>query len=503
MLFNSLQFIFGYLPATIILFYFFASFSKEYAIAFVALASIAFYAFWSPLFTLLLLFSIVINYTGGVLLCKFQQSNLRKFIFTSFVVLDLGILFYYKYIGFFFFNWNWIFGTTFSIQELILPLGISFFTFTQLAFLVDVYKGEAKEYNFIHYVLFVTYFPHLIAGPILHHQQMMPQFADKNACRLDITNLTSGIVLFVIGLSKKVLLADSLGAIATPLFDSPVCAPEFFTAWKMSLSYSLQLYFDFSGYSDMAVALALMMGISLPINFNSPYKAKNIVDFWRRWHISLSQFLLHYLYIPLGGNRNGPIMRYRNLLITMVLGGLWHGASWNFAIWGGLHGLYLIINHLFRLLKFPSWMKNIKGMSYLSWLLTFLCVVIAWVFFRTQDFAKAMDILKGMFFFNGADILSESGRGLFSKTIIIYFLIATVMPNSMAILRKVRWLITQPFPNIVLQTNGAYFGPFNQLVATPFFYTLCFHFLGFSIAALAGVSILYINRITYFIYSQF
>jgi alginate O-acetyltransferase complex protein AlgI len=503
MLFNSLEFIFCYLPITIVLYYLCAYFSKSYAVTFLSLASMVFYAIWSPIFTLLLLFSITANYTGAFILCKFHQPNLRKYIFLVFLLFNFGLLFYYKYLGFFFFNCNWLFGTTFSITEIFLPLGISFFTFTQLAFLVDVYKGEAKEYNFIHYVLFVTYFPHLIAGPILHHQQMMPQFADKKIYVFNINNLTSGTVLFVIGLSKKVLLADKLGFIAGPIFDSPVNIPEFFTAWKASLSYSLQLYFDFSGYSDMAVALALMMGVSLPINFNSPYKAKSIIDFWRRWHISLSQFLLHYLYIPLGGNKKGPIMRYRNLFITMVLGGLWHGASWNFAIWGGLHGAYLIFNHSFRLLRFPPWMKNIKGMAYLGWLLTFLCVVIAWVFFRASDFAKAMDILKGMFFLNGVDLTPESIRAFFSIKLVIALLIVTLMPNSMTLLDKIRWMVTQPFPNVVLPMRRAYFGTLTQLITTPTFPILYTHILGFSIAFLAALSIFHLNQITYFIYSQF
>jgi alginate O-acetyltransferase complex protein AlgI len=501
MVFNSIEFILLYVPITLALLYLLASFSQNSAISFLAFSSMVFYASWSPLYTFLLLFSIIVNYTGGLLLSRIKQQSTKKSVFFCFITFDLGLLFYYKYIGFFLSNVNSVFGTTLPVLDIILPVGISFFTFTQLAFLVDVYKGYAKEYNFIHYVLFVTYFPHLVAGPILHHQQMMPQFSDKKTLKFDINNLVQGIVLFVIGLSKKVLIADKLGGISESVFDNTTkIIPNFFTAWKGSIAYTLQLYFDFSGYSDMAVALALMMGISLPLNFYSPYKARNIIEFWRRWHISLSQFLLHYLYIPLGGNRKGSFRKYCNLFSTMLLGGLWHGASWNFVIWGGLHGVYLIINHFFRMLKFPLWLQNIKGMSYLAWLLTFLCVVVAWVFFRASDLHSALSIIKGMFLLHGVGFSSDSVKEMI--TLLVPLMIALLMPNSMELLEK--------FNTLNENVNHAITSPslipiklFSRLISIPHFYTLSVYGLGIGLGILACINILYLNKISYFIYSQF
>lgn len=503
MIFNSLEFIFLYLPITLIGFYLLGSYSKDYAVGFLSLASIVFYATWSPIFTLLLIFSIIVNYTGGLVLCRVHKSNLRKVFFLGFVIFDLGLLFYYKYIEFFLCNFNLVFGTELPVLQVMLPIGISFFTFTQLAFLVDVYKGHAKEYNFVHYILFVTYFPHLVAGPILHHAQMMPQFSNKKTYVFDANNLAIGIFLFIIGLSKKVLLADRLGAIATPLFDSAEkISPEFFTAWEANLAYSLQLYFDFSGYSDMAVALALMMGITLPINFNSPYKAKSIIDFWRRWHISLSQFLLHYLYIPLGGNKHGSLRRHQNLLVTMILGGLWHGASWNFVIWGGLHGFYLIVNHCFRSLPFPVWTQKIKGISFLKWILTFICILIAWVFFRSPSVERALDILKGMFFLHGVNLKPYS-EIIFSKIIIISLLIATLMPNSMQLIEKFKNFINGVPQVIDLPNDSVFFGGINRLMMKPYAYALCIYGLGIGLAILAFLNIIRLNSVSYFIYFQF
>jgi alginate O-acetyltransferase complex protein AlgI len=287
-------------------------------------------------------------------------------------------------------------------------VGISFFTFTQIAFLVDAYRGLVREYNFVHYCMFVTYFPHLIAGPILHHKEMMPQFAKRETYTINYDHLAAGISLFVFGLAKKLLLADNLSIYATPVFDAAAQGETitFLEAWGGALSYSLQIYFDFSGYTDMAIGLSRMFGVNLPINFYSPYKARSIIEFWRCWHMTLSRFLRDYLYIPLGGNQKGKTRRYINLLVTMLLGGLWHGANWTFLAWGGLHGTYLIINHAWKGLREKLGYRNITSPVYsvACRLTTFLAVVIAWVFFRADSFSAASEIIAGMFFYNGLSI---------------------------------------------------------------------------------------------------
>ncbi|MFH2135460.1 MAG: MBOAT family O-acyltransferase, partial [Pseudomonadota bacterium] len=330
-----------------------------------------------------------------------RKTQLLTFAITA----NLLLLAYYKYANFCLSSVNDLAGSSLSLGEIILPLGISFFTFTQIAFLVDTWQGKVKEYNFVHYVLFVTYFPHLIAGPVLHHKDMMPQFAHASTYRINWDNVATGLLLFTLGLCKKVLLADSLAPYATAIFDgaqhglSTGILPTIYEAWSGALAYTLQIYFDFSGYTDMALGIALMFNIRLPINFNSPYKATSIIDFWRRWHITLSTFLRDYLYIPLGGNRKGKMRRYGNLLATMLLGGLWHGAGWTFVVWGALHGVYLTINHLWRELVSerylrwaPGWLSTLTGGT-----LTFIAVVAAWVVFRADNMPQAMVMLNAMF----------------------------------------------------------------------------------------------------------
>ncbi|MDN5089969.1 MBOAT family O-acyltransferase, partial [Aliarcobacter butzleri] len=305
---------------------------------------------------------------------------------------NLGLLGYFKYTDFFLDNFNGIFGTNIPLPHIILPLGISFFTFTQIAFLVDAYKQEAKEYSLINYMLFVTYFPHLLAGPILHHKEMMPQFASKYNWVKNYRNIALGLFIFSIGLFKKVVIADTFAIWANAGFDTATTL-NLIEAWATSLSYTFQLYFDFSGYTDMAIGISLMFNIKLPINFNSPYKALSIQDFWRRWHMTLSRFLRDYLYIPLGGNRKGNIRTYVNLITTFLLGGLWHGAGWTFIIWGLLHGIALAIHRLWQSLGFR--MNKI-----LAWFITFNFINITWIFFRAKDFESAMKVLGSMFSFD-------------------------------------------------------------------------------------------------------
>ena len=315
---------------------------------------------------------------------------------------DLLVLAYYKYADF-------LIGQLFHLPGgswttgIILPLGISFFTFTQIAFLVDVSRGIAAEYNPVHYTLFVTYFPHLIAGPVLHHKEMMPQFSRAEIYVPRAENFSVGLTIFFIGLFKKIALADGCAILVGAVFDGPTAATRtFFTAWAGALAYTFQIYFDFSGYSDMAVGLSKLFGVVLPLNFNSPYKAENIIEFWRRWHMTLSRFLRDYLYIPLGGGRRGIFRRYLNLMATMLLGGLWHGASWTFIVWGGAHGFFLVLNHAWRAWRGDSagpWPAVERAAGRLA---TFLAVTTAWVLFRAKTFEKALMVLRGMAGINGA-----------------------------------------------------------------------------------------------------
>jgi alginate O-acetyltransferase complex protein AlgI len=303
------------------------------------------------------------------------------------------LLGYYKYTDFFISNLNALAGWNLALQKIVLPLGISFFTFTQIAYLVDAYKGTAREYDFLNYSLFVTFFPHLLAGPIIHHKEMMPQFASRWNKVLNYKNLSLGLFLLIIGLFKKVIIADELLPVASAGFDA-TRSLTLIEAWVTSVSYTFQLYFDFSAYTDMALGTALLFNIKLPINFNSPYKALDIADFWRRWHITLSRFLRDYIYIPLGGNRKGRLRTYLNLMATFLVGGLWHGAGWTFVFWGFLHGAGTAIHRFWS-------SHNLRVPKVLAWLLTFNFVNIAWVFFRAKTWADAMKVLRGMAGLNG------------------------------------------------------------------------------------------------------
>ncbi|WP_446811807.1 MBOAT family O-acyltransferase [Methylomonas sp. 2BW1-5-20] len=425
MLFNSYTFILVFLPVTLLVFFTLGRHAgRRVAISWMVAASLFFYGWWNPAYLGLIVASILFNYSiGTVLGDERRQASTRHHTFVFAVVVNLAVLGYYKYANFFLENLNAVLEVGYVHTDIILPLGISFFTFTQIAFLVDAYRGEAREYNFLHYALFVTYFPHLIAGPVLHHKEMMPQFGQKSIFHFDALNFSAGLSYFVLGLFKKVIVADSISSLGSPIFAAAAKGQPILTldAWGGALSYTFQLYFDFSGYSDMAIGLALMMGVRLPLNFNSPYKAVNIIDFWRRWHMTLSRFLRDYLYISLGGNKKGPVRRYANLLITMLLGGLWHGAGWTFIIWGALHGAYLIINHgwhAFRRQLGHDLNSSSRLGRGLSKILTFLAVLVGWVFFRANDVASAHRILKSLLSSSDfrlspfyADIVMQSSLG--------------------------------------------------------------------------------------------
>lgn len=420
MLFNSYIFIFVFFPIVFFGFFRIGKYSHALASLWLAASSFFFYGWWDIRFVGLLLGSIVFNYGAGYLIghgIARQSFSQSKILLAMSISINLILLGYFKYANFFIDNLNHFSGTALPIGQIILPLGISFFTFTQIAFLVDTFQGKVKEFNFVHYTLFVTYFPHLIAGPVLHHKEMMPQFAKRSVCHLNWDNVAVGLTIFVLGLAKKVLIADSLADFSTPIFSAVAAGgqPMLFEAWIGALAYTLQLYFDFSAYSDMAIGLSLMFNVRLPMNFNSPYKSTSIIEFWRRWHMTLSRFLRDYLYIPLGGSRNGKAQRYLNLMITMLLGGLWHGAGWTFVIWGGLHGFYLMVNHAWRSFKENmGWNNGGKLASLGAGGLTFLAVVVGWVFFRADSFTAALSMLHGMAGMNGVS-LPASLSGKFSE----------------------------------------------------------------------------------------
>lgn len=393
MVFSSPEFILLFLP--IAFFGYFYLNRMRFVIAgkaWLVVLSLFFYTYWNIAYLPLLLASIAFNFAAGAVIAPNLKSNRpqvsRRIILIGSLSANLALLGYFKYANFLVDNVNAAFNWNYILPEIILPLGISFFTFTQMAYLVDSYQGKAKEYNFINYVLFVTFFPHLIAGPILHHHEMMSQFESRWTLAVRYRHIVMGLFIFSIGLFKKVIIADTFSIWANAGFDSKTPL-DFFHAWGTSLSYTFQLYFDFSGYCDMAIGAALLFNIYLPINFNSPYKALDIQDFWRRWHITLSRYLRDYLYIPLGGNRGSTAHTYCNLMATFVLGGLWHGASWMFVIWGVLHGVALVVHRAWSDLGF-------KMPKYLAWFLLFIFINTTWVFFRASTLEQALNILKGM-----------------------------------------------------------------------------------------------------------
>jgi alginate O-acetyltransferase complex protein AlgI len=400
MLFTTAQFVFVYLPLTCAVFFLLGRFSTYWAAASLFIASVVFYSVSSLPFTALLLASIALNFWIGSRIHAAGSPRAARVWLTIGIVVDMLALAYFKYAGFLSSNLELAMGQDLGFEAPPLPVGISFFTFTQIAYLVDTYKGHVTEYRPAHYGLFVTFFPHLVAGPVLHHAQMMPQFQDDATYRASMRNMSAGLLIFVIGLFKKIVIADGISPYADASFDAAAAGQSLtlLEGWMGALAYTFQLYFDFSGYSDMAIGLSRMFNIQLPFNFNSPYKSLNISDFWRRWHISLSTFLRDYLYIPLGGNRRGKFRRYGNLFVTMLLGGLWHGASWTFVFWGALHGAYLMVQHAFSALNFtrPKHVIAVAAGRSGAWLLTFVAVVVAWVFFRATSFGAAQEVLRSM-----------------------------------------------------------------------------------------------------------
>lgn len=454
MLFNSYEYIFLFLPVSLAVYFLLSRLaSATLAKSWLVLSSMFFYSWWNIAYLPLILVSILVNFAVGSALTRPPTRALSpKAILIAGIAFNLILLGYFKYTDFFIYNINLALGSALPLLHIVLPLGISFFTFTQIAYLVDAYRSQAKEYQLVNYALFVTFFPHLLAGPILHHKEMMPQFESERNKTVNYENMAKGLFLFVLGLFKKVIIADSLAKAATFGFDT-AASLSIIEAWVTSLSYTLQLYFDFSGYTDMAIGSALMFNIRLPINFNSPYKSRSIQEFWRRWHITLSRFLREYIYIPLGGSRAGEIHTYTNILVTFLLGGLWHGAGWTFVFWGFLHGAALVVQRL--------WGKtNLRLPRFMAWFVTFNFVNIAWVFFRAENWEDAVKVLRGMFGLTGMVLPASLGEQLgylgkygvefasladrfqdipqAAAMVLLFFLLAVLFRNSMEMMERFR-----------------------------------------------------------------
>lgn len=392
MIFSSPKFILLFLPIAFLGYFYLNKIRLVLAgKAWLVAVSLFFYAYWNIAYLPLLVGSILFNFAVGSALAPNPSKPprfSRRFVLAGGIIGNLGLLGYFKYADFLIDNINAAFDIGFISPHLLLPLGISFFTFTQIAYLVDSYRGEAREYDFLNYALFVTFFPHLIAGPILHHGEMMSQFKSRWTLVMRYRHIALGLFIFSIGLFKKVVIADTFAVWANAGFEGGETL-DFFSAWATSLSYTFQLYFDFSGYCDMAIGSALLFNIWMPINFNSPYQALDIQDFWRRWHMTLSRYLRDYLYIPLGGNRCSTPRVYLNLMATFILGGLWHGASWMFVLWGAFHGAALVAHRVWS----GFGLRMPKAMA---WLLTFNFINLTWIFFRADTLESALRIIRGM-----------------------------------------------------------------------------------------------------------
>ena len=462
MLFNSYPFVFVFLPLLLLGYWLLARAGIKQAIPFFLIAaSLSFYGWWNWKYLFLFGFSILFNYALGPSLAPSAATEASdaskrhltrqaqptprqrsggeysgKTVRLAFAVaVNLGLLGYFKYRNFFIDNLNTVTGSDWALAPLVLPLAISFHTFQQIAYLVDCYRRKVEQPPLLSYALFVLFFPQLVAGPIVHHYQLLPQLRDKRIYTFDYGSLATGLCFFIFGLAKKLLIADPLSFISDPIFDGAIIHhPALAQTWIGLCAYTLAIYFDFSGYSDMAVGLARMFGIRLPYNFASPYKATSIVDFWRRWHITLSNWLRDYLYIPLGGNRHGKARRYANLIITMLLGGLWHGAAWTFVLWGLLHGTYLMVAHMWGALRgritYRGTPLHIPAPA--AWALTFLAVSFAWVFFRSHSMAHAFAMLEGLAGLNG--LVSQRLAIEFDPAKMLLLgmalVIALLMPNS-------------------------------------------------------------------------
>lgn len=457
MLFNSYEYIFLFLPVVWLLYIFLQSFGLvSAAMMWLVLASLCFYGYWNPAYLPLILFSLGINFIIGKVLEKKRSKPLLVFG----IIINLGLLAYYKYAGFFLETIHQLSGLNMPVVNIVLPLAISFYTFQQIAFLVDVYRGDTVPYNLLDYALFVTFFPQLIAGPIVQQKEMIPQFR-RAGSRLFGEHLNRGLFLFFIGLFKKAAVADSFAIWANDGFSRPEQL-TFVESWITSLAYTFQLYFDFSGYCDMAIGAALLFNIRLPMNFDSPYQALTIQDFWKRWHMTLNRFLTNYLYIPLGGSRHGIIRPYTNILIVFLLSGIWHGAGWTFILWGLMHGAASVVYRLWKRYGFRLHRS-------LAWCITFLFVNAAWVFFRADSIQDALWILKRMLSVHHLNLTMITSCFQEIITLLIFLWICLAVRNS-------NHLVTEP-----------------KLPARTIIIA----------AAASVISLLFLSRVSEFLYFQF
>ena len=391
MLFNSFEFIFLFLPIAFFI-YFYLNKKKLVTASkiFLVLSSLFFYSWWNIIYLPLILISMIFNFKIGKLILENKEREIftKKRLLTIGIIINISLLGYFKYADFFIKNTNYFFNFEFTELKLALPLAISFFTLQQVAYLIETFRGKIKENSFLNYGVFVTFFPQLISGPIVYHREIMGQFTLIKNKIINTDNISFGLLIFSIGFFKKVVIADTFAVWASDGFDNPEIL-TFYKSWITTLSYTFQIYFDFSGYTDMALGIALLFNIKLPINFNSPYKATNIQDFWRRWHITLSRFLRDYIYIPLGGSRQSSLKTYSNLILTFIIGGLWHGAGWTFLFWGFLHGIALVVHRIWSVVGF-------KLNSIISWIITFNFINFTFVFFRAEEWNDATTILNKM-----------------------------------------------------------------------------------------------------------
>ena len=513
MLFNSVEYLFFFLPITVLVFLILARApSTERQITWLVLASLFFYASWKPEYLLLIISSVVINFLLGKQLARPGSGKALPWL-TLGVCFNLGLLGYFKYTGFFLDGLNAIGLWLIPVPEITLPLAVSFFTFQQIAYLVDVSRRDCEEYQFRHYTLFVLFFPQLIAGPIVHHKEMMPQFSTMRPRANIPTDFAVGITFIAAGLFKKVVMADSLAQIADPLFSAATASDQLNTidALLAGFAFSFQVYFDFSGYSDIAIGSARLFGIRLPENFRSPYKSRSVIEVWQRWHMTLSRFLRDYLYFSLGGNRLGAFKRYRNLVITMVLGGLWHGAAWTFVLWGALHGLFLCLNHTWRAFTYRAGLEKLCQTALLQpmfVLITFTAWTIAVIVFRAEDVPSSWIIIQSAFVdinFSQPLILQETFNNGLLQRLLTFVGVPVVTYSEVSIVMLAAALICWALPNTqelmikydpVIIADNAPIKPAGMSWQPTFFYAVI-------TALLLAASLMSMSSITRFIYFQF
>lgn len=403
MLFNSYIFIFLFFPVTLLGYFLFGKLKNlQIRNIFLIAMSLWFYGYFNPSYLWIICGSIVFNFAASKLIQRAGTKRSAKLITAVAVIVNIAIIFYYKYYDFFISNVNSALGASFELKHIVLPLGISFFTFQQLSYIIDSYHGETDGYRFDEYALFVCYFPQLIAGPIVLHDEIIPQFRDDSSRRFNPDNFARGMYIFALGLFKKVIVADTFSAAVTWGF-ADIAGLGSLEAWIVSISYTFQLYFDFSGYCDMAIGIGAMMNIDITQNFNSPYKALSISEFWSRWHITLTRFLRSYIYFPLGGSRKGAIRTYFNIMVVFLVSGIWHGANWTFIVWGLLHGVLQCITRLFN-------KQYEKLHTVTKWMLTMFSINILLVIFRADSLSSATDFIMHMFLSPDLSISNELAR---------------------------------------------------------------------------------------------